>query len=219
MDGRQTKATTMIRLAIVWMTLASSGCVGLISHLGYWSGGGLVSAAYDDLSGKRVAVVCVSDTASYGAGGEADTLARLVGISLSENVPEIEVVSHSEIADWDDKHDWDQLDYRDVGRGVKADRVVAIDLEGFQLHQDPSLYKGRATVSITVLDMHKNGQEVFHRSLSDISYPVNGFYQTTETAEYKFRRVFLDVIARRVATHFFSYDPLEEFGPDPAGIR
>ena len=34
-----------------------------------------------------------------------------------------------DMANWIDNNDWNQLDYREIGRGIKADMVLAIDLE------------------------------------------------------------------------------------------
>jgi hypothetical protein len=203
-----------------WLSAISlvGGC-NFLSTVTYWSGGSMVKPVYTGLAGKRVAVVCVADGGSYGSGGESAMLARMVGSMLAEHIADVEVVPASEIADWEDRNDWNEIDYREIGRGVKADRVVALDLSGLRLHQGSSLYKGQAAVTITVLDMHDGGREAFSKTLSDITYPVNGFYSATDTSEAAFRRVFLSVVARQVARHFFEYDALDEFGPDPAGVH
>jgi hypothetical protein len=218
MDGRRFSTTTLLAAALIGTSVFTAGCVGLITQLGYLSGGSVVTAAYPDLQEKRVAVVCVSDSESYGSGGESEAISRLVSSMLAANVSDIDVVPFAEVADWDDKNDWDEIDYRDVGRGVKAERVVAIDLVGLRFHEGTALYKGRADVTVTVLDMTRDGREVYQQSLPDVVYPVNGYYHTTETPEGKFRRAFLRVVARQIARHFFDYDALNEFGPDPASI-
>jgi hypothetical protein len=204
---------------LLTVPLSVTGCAGLIGHLGYWSGASLTDPEYAELAGRRVAVICVADGTSYGAGTEERILARQVSEMLEENVEEIDIVRASEVADWVDKNGWNQVDYREVGRGVKAERVVAIDLTGFRLREDQTLYKARAELTVTVFDMTDKGREAFRRSIPEITYPAIGFYSTSDTNEATFRQVFLNVLARRAARHFFAYDELGESTLDPAAIR
>ena len=219
MDGHRIRQKTKLRRAVLCAIAFSpllSGCAGFIGHLGYWSGASLNPAEYSDLAERRVAVVCVSDASSYGAGAVDNMLARMTSDLLREHVDDIELVPASEVADWVDKNDWDSVDYLEVGKGVKADRVVAIDMSGFRLHQDQVLYKARAGITVTVFDMLDGGKEVFRRTLPEITFPENGYYSTSDTSEATFRQVFLKVLARRAARYFFSYDQLNEPRLDPA---
>lgn len=200
----------------IGVILLQGGCAGFLGHLGYWSGASLIPPEYAGLEGRRVAVICVSDGASYGMGTEDQLLARRVANMLSEEVREIEVVPASEVADWVDKNDWDALDYREVGTGVKADRVVAIDMAGFRLKEDPVFYKGFASLTVTVFDMEQEGKEVFRRMMPEVTHPETGYYPTSDSSEATFRQVFLRVLARRVARHFFAYDKLGESTLAPA---
>ena len=204
--------------AVLTLCLTVCGCAGFWGHLGYWSGASLVEPEYGELEGKRVAVVCVCDSTSYGSGTEGRVLARQVGKLLAEYVSDIELVSQSEIADWVDRNGWDAVDYREVGSGVKADRVIALDLAGLTLSDDQVLFKGRAALTITVLDMADGGREVFRRNLPSVTFPTTGFYTHTETNKATFRQVFLNVLAKRAAQHFYEYDALNESKLDPAEL-
>jgi hypothetical protein len=211
------KTQSVCVASIVALSLVlTTGCNLLLTQLGYWSGGNLISAEYAGLEKQRVAIVCVSDNASYGVGTESEMLARSVGSILNERVKEIDVVRQDEIADWIDKNDWSEVDYREVGKGVKADRIIAIDLAGFRLYEGQSLYRGRASVTITVYDMADGGKEVFRRPLPEIRFPANGVYHSSETSETAFRRAFIKVIAEQVARYFHEYDMVETYGRDPA---
>ena len=191
--------------------LGLSGCNAL-PLLAYVARGNIVAAQFDGLEASRVAVVCVSDGVSYGSGNESERLAREIARILAEKVPDIEVVRWSEIADWIDRKGWDEIDYREVGRGVKADRVVAVDLSGFRVRQGASLFKGRADLTITVFDMNEGGKEVFRREIIEFSYPPNGPFHVAEISEAKFSKLYLRVLAREVAKHFHEYDVVDEFG-------
>ena len=205
-------------LLLLLLMAVSGGCAGLWAQIGYWSGGAMVPAAYPRLDNQRVAVVCVTDTSSYASGTEPEVLARSVGTLLEENVHNIDVVRWQEVADWIDKNGWDELDYREVGKGVDADQVVAIDLEGFQLHEGSTLYRGRANVTVTVYDIANGGKEVYRNELPEITFPVNSPHPVADTSEAKFRREFLRVLSRQVAKQFYRYDIVEDYATDPSGL-
>jgi hypothetical protein len=190
--------------------LAMAGC-NTLPIIAYIAGGSIMPAQFEGLEASRVAVICVSDDASYGAGTESKLLASEISKILASEVPNIEIVSRSDIADWKDRKGWDEIDYREVGRGVKADRVVAIDLSGFRVRQGTSLLKGRANLTITVFDMTAGGKEVFQKEIIDFNYPTNGPF-ATDISEAKFTQIYVKVLATHVAKFFHEYDPIDEFG-------
>jgi hypothetical protein len=185
--------------------------------LGWWTGGALVDAEYD-LEGKRVAVVCVSESSAFGPGTDSLHLARRVGTTLSERVEDIDVVPPDEIADWVDRNDWDEMDFAEIGRGVDADMVIGIELSGLKLYEGQTLYKGRANLAVRALDMSEGGKVVFRRKLPEVAFPANGAYPTTDTSESKFRIAFVRVLADRAAAYFYDHEHLESFHTDPPYI-
>ena len=195
--------------------LGLSGC-NTLPLIAYVAGGTNVPAQFEGLEATRVAVVCVSDGVSYGSGTESERLARETARILAEKVPDIDVVRWSEIADWIDRKGWDEIDYREVGRGVKADRVVAVDLSRFRVREGTSLFKGRADLTITVFDMNAGGKEVFRREIIEFSFPPNGPYHAAEISEARFSQLYLKVLADKVAKLFHEYDVIDEFGTPSA---
>ena len=135
----------MRRLAavlVVVLVLPASGCIGLLAQMAYWSGSGDKPAEYEGLEGKRVAVICVSESSSFGLGTDSLYLSCAVGSLLKQNIKEVTLVRSDEIADWIDRHDWNEIDFAEVGRGVEADMVVAIELSAFSLYEGQTLYRG-----------------------------------------------------------------------------
>lgn len=218
MEVKTMKHAAMTALVLLSLPLAS-GCAGLLSTLQLVGGKNLAPAEYKDLEGQRVAVVCVSDNSSYGSGSESLLLAREVSLILRANVKDVELVRADEIADWIDRKGWDEIDYREIGRGVKADRVVAIGLAGFSIREGASLYKGRADVSVSVYDMTDSGHEVFRKSVPEFGFPATGPYPVGDVSEVQFRRAFLTTLSQHVARYFYAYDLAEDFSRDTAFIR
>jgi hypothetical protein len=200
---------TLYSLFIVGV-LGLAGC-NTLPLIAYIAGGSVMPAEFDGLEDSRVAVICVSDDSSYGSGVEDERLARGIASILAEKVPNIDVVSRSDIDDWIDHTGWDKIDYREVGRGVKADRVVAVDLSGFRVREGISLLKGRADLMITVFDMTAGGKEVFREEIIDFKFPANGPF-AGDMSEQQFTRTYLKVLAAQVAKYFHEYDTIDDFG-------
>jgi hypothetical protein len=200
------------------LAVSSSGCVGIASQIVYMIKGNKVDAEFDGLRGKRVAVVCVANSSDYDPGSASAMLAQTVESILRLKVKGIKVVRQDEVADWIDNNNWNQMDYRDIGRGVNAEMVLAIDLDGYRLHEDQTLFKGRANVVVTVYDMTKGGEAVFRRSKPNFSFPTSGGQHVSETTEGQFQRKFIFVLANDIAKPFYDYDFAEDFARDASLI-
>jgi hypothetical protein len=198
------------------MVLSTSGCVGIAAQLMYLAGAGLVKPDFEGLKGKRVAVVCVSNRSAYGSGKEADALARMVAAILRREVKDIELVSQTEIANWKDSNDWDEMDFRTIGRGVKAEMLVAINVSKLDYYEGHTLYKGRADLSVTVYDMSGGGKIAWSKSMPDFQFPQHGGRPVTDMVEANFQKQFLDVLARDIARNFHSYDRVVMMAQDAA---
>ena len=162
-----------------------------------------------------MAVVCLDANSLKGPGSEADNIAKAVSRSLGYNVKDIKLVRQSEVADWFDNHDQDVADYADIGRGVKADMVVGIDLEGFSIHEGQTLLKGRAGVVTRVYDMQRGGEVVYESPMREIAWPESGARHVTEN-EANFRVAFIQTLAMKIAHEFYDYDAAEDYGLDAA---
>lgn len=198
---------------------SSGGCVGLTAQMLYWiKGGNKIDPEFAGMKGKRVAVVCVSNASAYGPNSFCSLLERRVGQALKEQGDKIEVVPADDIADWIDSNDWNQMDYREIGRGVKADMVLGLDLANLRLHEGQTLYQGRVTLTATVYDMQDGGKVVFRRTIPDFTFPQNGPRHATEMSEARFRSLFVEVLAKHVAKYFCEYQFEEDFAKDAMGL-
>jgi len=208
----------LLVLAAASLLAATPGC-GTLATLAYWiKGGDLVPAKFAGLKGKRVAVVCLDTHSLGGPGGEADAIGKAVALTLGANVPDIKMVRQTEVADWIDNQTGDLTDYRDVGRGVKADMIVGIDLLSFNLHEGQTLLKGRARVGIKVYDMTKgNGELAYEAAPKEIAWPESGARHVTEN-EANFRAIFIHTLAQKIARDFYNYELLEGFAEDAAHL-
>jgi hypothetical protein len=206
------------RLATLVIAAAAAVCLpgcGFMAQMHYWITGDLVPAKTTCLENKKVAVVCLDANSLLGPGSEADAVAKAVSNALAFNVEGINVVRQQEVNDWIDGQDQDLADFRDVGRGVKADMVVGIDLESFNIHEGQTLLKGRSRVRTRVFDMKQGGKLVYETPPREITFPENGARPVTEN-EANFRLIFIHTLSHKIAKDFYAYDRLEDYGGDAA---
>jgi hypothetical protein len=200
-------------LLAVAITIPHAGCIGFASTLMYWIKGNKVEARCTALEGKRVAVVCVAGSGVSGSSNEGEVLARTVAMILEKNVKKIDIVRPEEVADWRDQNNWDEVDYKSIGRGVKADVVVAIDLASFGIHDNPTLLRGRASVKTTAYDIADKGKIVFRDGPKEFAFPENGAQHVVEN-ETNFKRIYLTMLAQDIAKSFYAYDKLDDVARD-----
>ena len=203
----------LVACVLALVVSASAGC-GLVVNLIHAGWGHMVPAEFEGLSDHRVAVVCVSSSASYGPLPVSEMVARQVGSLLVQKVRHIELIEQQTIDQWIDENDWNQIDYLEIGHGVGADRLVAIDLLSFSLHEGQTMYKGRAELDIKVYDLDNN-KVVFSNSPAELQFPQNAGQHTTDISEKEFRKRFVSVVANRIARHFYAYDFKDDFARDP----
>jgi hypothetical protein len=215
MDRALLRSMPVRALALLTLALAT-GC-SLLPTIAYIIKPEDVSAEYEGLNGKRVVVICRAASLEYADPTVARDLAVRVGALLREHGRKVAVVDERELADWVDKHDWH--DYREVGRALKSDLVVGIDLERFALSRGSTLLQGQADVRMAVYDVAK-GQRVWEpgQSLS-VKFPPNSPYTSSDRKEDDFRRQFLDVLADRVARHFYAYDSRKDVALDSTVLK
>ena len=190
------------------------GCIGMAANLINAVRGYSIDPEYNGLQGQRVAVVAVTDSSQFSDDAAARILSRRVADMLLSKVKNIKLVREDEVQQWRDRNGWDALEFIDIGRGVKADKVVGIEVSDMRLRDGATLYRGRAGVTVAVYDV-PSGSIEFRRHIDEFTFPVNAGMYTSETTEAKFRSRFLGVLAERIARHFHGYDFADTVAMDP----
>lgn len=207
-----------LTLALAMAVLPTAGCRSALATAMFLWKGTDVPPDYAGLKEKKVAVVCRPlVTLQYRNANVARDLAQQVTLLLQEKVPKVHTVDQRKIAKWTDENTWEE--YPEVGKAVKADLVVGIDLEGFNLLQGQTLYQGKANATVRVYDCHQGGKMVYEKIIPQIKYPPSTGIPTSDRQEADFRREFVAVFADQVARHFYAHDPYADFAQDAAALR
>ena len=208
-------------ILMVLLLVATSpmmGCQSLLFTAVYLFKGTDVDPDFADLKGKKVAVVCRPMVSlQYSNSNVGRDLAQQISLLLQEQVPKIKLVDQRKVVKWTDENTWEE--YPEVGKALKADMVVAVDLESFSLYQGQTLYQGKADATIRVFDCKKGGKEVFRKSIPQAVYPPSAPMPASERTEPEFRSEFVAVLANQIARHFFAHDPHADLGQDAASLK
>lgn len=215
--ARSAYASCFTCLLVAIVLLTQSGCLGLAANLMNVVKGHTVKAEFKELEGKRVAVVTLTDSSQYSDDASARILSRRVSEILLKEVKDIELVREDEVQQWRDRNGWDAIEFIDIGKGVKADKVIAIEMTNLRLRDGATLYRGRAAVTTTVYDV-KSGKTEFRKHLDEFTYPETAGQYTSETTEARFRTLYLSVLAARISRWFHSYDYSDTVAMDAAII-
>jgi hypothetical protein len=197
------------------MLLASAGCVGVTNWLFWVVHGRKVDAEYGGLREKRVAVICVTRSSPFDPGGTTGSIARSVSLLLSTEVKNIDVVEMDEVADWIDRHGWNEMDYRVVGRGVNADMVLAIEFDTLSFQDNSTTVQGRADFKVKVYDVAK-GTVVFARETTGHEYPSDA---PAIMPLRRFQAIYIQRLSTYIAQYFYDHDFTQDFGNDALVLR
>ena len=119
---------------------------------------------------------------------------------------------------WADSNNWDE--YAEIGRAMKADMVVGIDLEQFSLYEGQTLYQGRAEIHLWVYDMHTGGRTaIWNKKMPQTIWPSTAAVSVSDRSEDAFRREYLDVIASHIARYFYEHERLLEYATDADSLK
>lgn len=195
----------LIVVGLLLGAVSASGCTQALLTTAYLVRGVETPGEFKELKGKKVAVVCRPLVElQYSSSSAAQRLAATVSLLMKKKVKKCDLVSMQKIEQWTDEHEWQ--DFAEVGKAMKSDYVVGIEIEDFKLYQGQTIYQGRARVRVVVNDMTKGGETVYEKALPEIVYPPQGGVPTSEKPEEEFRRQFIGVVAEQVGRLFYGYD-------------
>lgn len=199
--------------------LPAVGCTNVLFTAAYLLKGTDVDPDFKELKNKKVAVVCrPAESLMYSSSNVGRELAMQVSNLLEHKVPKIKMIDQRKIARWADENQWE--DYVEVGKAMKADMVVAIDLESFSTYKGQTLYQGNANATVRVYDCQKTGnKEVFKKHLPTCVYPPNMAVPTSERTEPEFSRQFIIILAERIGRYFYAHDPHADMALDAQALK
>lgn len=204
----------LISAAALLCTVACvSGCVSLAANLIHAVRGNDMPAEFAGMEGKRVAVVCMTD-AGLGNDATSSILRNNIQAGLSMNVEDIDLVRSREVDQWLDVHTMDESDYVEIGKGVKADLLLAVEVTNLRLKNGQTLFRGESDIAVTVYDIANEGRILFRKHFPEFAFPTTDGKPVSETTETKFRSFYLAIVSNKVAGMFYPRDATADYALD-----
>jgi hypothetical protein len=210
----------LVVISVATSLCAASGCRNLANFLGYMLKNNELPPKFAGLKGKKVVVVCrpLASLEFKNAGADRE-IAKQVGALLQARVSKCTVVDQQKVAKWMDSHSWKE--YAEVGKALKADMVVGIDLTSFSTMDGQTLWRGRADATIQVYDLSKDQgkRPVFDDSLPQCLYPPNCSIPQADISAADFRKDFIAVLADQIGRYFYAHEPNADIGQDSRALH
>ena len=215
------RSLSLRRPAVVWslilLSIVAVGCKSGLESFALLYEGYDIPAEWDNLKGKKVVVVCKLLTGDeFSNAAAARTLTEIVCENLKTRVKDIHVIESQKVNKLLDEKGID--DYLEIGKALKADKVVGIDIQSFSVLDGQTLFRGRSQVKIRVYDVAEKHEE-WHKSPPEILYPSLASTPTTDCTEIEFRNRFLAVIAEQIGRCFYPHDRHEDTARDATIIQ
>jgi hypothetical protein len=211
--NRSSRTQVLCLTFLAFAALLQCGCLGLAANLMHGLGVDMQPAEYKGLKDQVVAIVTVTDSSQYSDDVGARELSRAIGSIVTQKVKNVKLVREEEIDEWRDVNGWDEIDFLKIGQGVKADKIMGIELSNLSLREGTTLYRGRSNVQVRVYDV-ATGTVEYKRQLDDFEYPIMAGQSVSETTETRFRRLYLTMLAQEVARSFHAYDLTDRIARD-----
>ncbi len=209
---QRTRQTLLVILLVAGVS-SLGGCINFAANMIHAITGNNRAADYEGLKEKRVAVVCLTD-GGLAADADSAMLTSYIHAGFNSNIKKIDVVRSSEVERWIDSHSHEGADYLEIGKGVKADRVVAIEVVNLSVKNGATLYQGKSDIAVTVYDIPGGGKILYQKIIPEFVFPKMGGPSITDVSEAKFRARYLAIVARTVSSLFYAVDATADFALD-----
>ena len=201
----------MIVVAFVLVSCVS--CQSALFTMMYLFKGPEVAPKHDFLlkGKKRVVVVCRSLTMNqFQSETVPRDLTRKVSQNLKSNLKKknknLEVVDYRKVEKWLDDCSQNFEEFTEVGAAFKADYVIGIELQAFQVQENPSTMQGKARWTVKTYDMN-NDEQVAQDMMSLVDPPEVPISISDRSSLPQFQLQFVDLISKQIAALYHPHDP------------
>ncbi len=221
--------TLAVQLMLLWLMAGSaSGCRILIGVIMAVRGRPMIDADFKMKTrrsmtdkGKKTLVLCTAPESVKGDSGSLD-LDIITELTRQLRAHDIEMIDPDKVVAWREEHlgDLDEFDLVNLGREMKADFIIQVQLDKFQIRDEssPTLLRGKAQgkVFVTVLEYDRSGKykppaHMVYTQPFDSSYPVHQPATIEQVTVPVFRKQFFDRLTDELSRLFYDHRPGETF--------
>jgi hypothetical protein len=137
-------------------------------------------------------------------------VARHLEEGFKGNKEKVTIISPRQVDRYKDEHPgWKNLHPVEIGRKFDADYVVSLEINSlglFEMGSSNQLYRGRASISVDLVNMAKSEDAHVHKDF-DFHYPsdAKGPIPVGDSSPQQFRQAFLDYLGERLSWCFTAH--------------
>jgi hypothetical protein len=140
----------------------------------------------------------------------SDGLSRRLQEAFKANKEKVTLVSSSAVQHFKDSHpNWKEMSGREIGKFFHADYLIDLEINSLTLYEQGSfnsMYRGRAAISIAVVDVHNPSDGFKYKEEYSIEYPKSkGPLPADGSNSAQFRQMFLNTITKQLSWRFTSH--------------
>ncbi|HLN31464.1 MAG TPA: hypothetical protein VK395_27230 [Gemmataceae bacterium] len=129
---------------------------------------------------------------------------------FKKNKEKVKLVKISKIEKYKDDHpNWHAMDAQEIGKYFRADYVINLEVNSLTLYEPGSvntLFRGRADITIDVVDVHKPSEGPIYKDEYTVEYPkTKGPISADSSNVNQFRQLFLKRVAKELSWRFTSH--------------
>jgi len=215
----------LLSVVVALALMSCTGCQNALFTAAYLIKGQNVDPKHKFLlkGKKRVVVVCRSLAASPFQGETVPRdLTRKVSQNLRENLKKknknLEVVDYRKVEKWLDDSSHLFEEFTEVGAAFNADIVIGIELQAFQVQENPTTMQGKARWTVKTYDMNKD-ELIAEDPMRLVDPPEVPISISDRSSLPQFQLQFVDLISRQIAALYHPYNPNEITRIDSDSIR
>ena len=203
----------LLFFVIAMMLISCTSCQSGLFTLMYFLKGTDVDPEYDILlkGKKRVVVVCRSLAANQ---FQCETVPLDLTRKVSQNIAKklkkknkkLDVVDYRKVENWLDDCSHNFEDFKEIGAAFKADYVIGIELQSFQIQENPSTMQGKTRLTVKTYDMNEDdmiGEKII-RLIDPPEVPIN---ISDRSSLPQFKLQFVDYVSQNIAALYCPHDP------------
>ncbi len=200
-------------LAIALLLVSCASCQSGLFTLMYFLKGTDVDPEYNVLlkGKKRVVVVCRSLAMNQ---FQCETVPRDLTRKVSQNIAKnlkkknkkLEVVDYRKVENWLDDCSHNFEDFKEVGAAFKADIVIGIELQSFQIQENPSTMQGKARLTVKTYDMNDDDL-IAEKPMRFVDPPEVPISITDRSSVPQFQHQFVELVSQNIGALYYPHDP------------
>lgn len=156
---------------------------------------------------SKIVVICRSSLNLFGDENPSGDLSRCITYLMKDKLSKkkFEWIPYEEVEESFDDESLMLESFSKMGKKVKADYVIGVDMDDFNIHLSSQFYQGRSKLNVKLIQV-ETGEIIAQNSMPQFIYPPTPIINT-DIHSSEFQKKFIGKLANEVGCLFYPHDP------------